>query len=104
MPRKPPRVEADYWRPYCAPHNKRWLFYRRTRWEILSHPNMTPWAKTNEEAAHIAVPEFDLSWVSGAELALPHTGSGWVDAETICVGGVPGTERVFTRPQAGDWN
>jgi hypothetical protein len=36
------RQEADYWRAYCAPHKKKWLFYRKMRWAILSHPFVSP--------------------------------------------------------------
>jgi hypothetical protein len=35
------RVEADFWTPYCPPHKRRWLFYRRLRWEILAHPHVS---------------------------------------------------------------
>ena len=36
------RTDADYWRPYCAPHKRRWLLYRRLRWAILTHSDVSP--------------------------------------------------------------
>jgi hypothetical protein len=37
------RTEADYWSVVCPLHRKKFVFYRKIRWQILRHPHVWPW-------------------------------------------------------------